>query len=323
MSNSNKSIGFKAFLITFLSIVIVGCAVAGITYSMELWGGKVVPYVIGMTQEQAEEAMQAQGFNTDIERVESDEEKGTVVGTNPEAGNRANENSTILLYVAKPKSVPNVSGLMLEEAKEVLNQNGFTNIEVVEKGSDQTEGKVLSQDPKGGTKTSSDSKISLTVAVPFIVPDVKGMSETDAKSAIANAGFKYYVTYAYSDDVNEGSVIETEPPAGEPLKSSSTIEIKVAKSKSKELEEVAKKYLESLHKVSINGRSYEISGVDQVSFDNGSTCKFSISVRPFETHSWFGGEPETRYGNYERIDGTILINDKGEVVSTNPPISTL
>lgn len=323
MAGNSGSIGLKAFLITFLCIVGIGCVVAGITYTMQLWGGKVVPYVIGMTQEEAEEAMQVQGFGTDVQRVESDEEKGTVVGTDPEAGSRANENSVILLYVAKPKSLPNVCGLMLEEAKAVLSENGYSNIEVVEKGSDEPQGKVLSQDPKAGNKVKSEEKVSLTVAVPYVVPDVKGMSETDAKSAIANAGFKYYVTYAYSDDVNDGSVIETKPPAGEALKSSSTVEIVVAKSRSKELEEAARKYLESLSRISVNGKSYEISSVDEVFYDNGNTCKYSMNVRPFETHSWFGGEPETRYGNYEKIEGTILVNDKGDVVSTNPQITPL
>ena len=323
MARGYASIGLRAFLITFLILIGIGCVAAGVTYSMELWGGKTIPNVVGMTQEDAENILQELGFSTEVESVASDEDKGTVLGTDPESGVRADEHSMIIVYVAKPKSVPNVLGMMLEEAEAVLSDNGYTNIEVIEKASDEEKGKVLSQEPNAKTKAKSDTLISLTVATPHIVPEVVGMSEAEAKSALTNAGYKYYVTSSYSEDVPEGTVVETVPPAGEPLSSTETVEVKVAKSRSSELIEVARRYFESLSRISVNGRSYEISQIDDVQYENGSTCRFTLTVRPFESHSWFGGEPEVRYGNYEKLDGSILMNDKNEVVSTNPPITML
>lgn len=323
MSGNYASIGFRAFIISFLVIVGVGCVVGGITYSMELWGGHAIPDVVGMPQEEAEQALKDQGFSPEVEAVSSDEEKGTVLGTDPEAGVRAEEHTTVTVYVAKPKSVPNVVGIMIDEARAVLSENGYTNIEVVEKASNKEQGTVLAQDPKANAKAKSDDLVSLTVATPFIVPDVKGMSETEAKSTLANVGYKYYVTTDYSDEVEEGCAIGTVPAAGEACPSTTTIEIKVAKSRAKELEEAAKKYLESLSRISVNNRSFEISSVDGVTPEGDSSCRFTLTVRPFETHSWFGSEPETRYGNYEKIEGTLSINAKNEVTSSNPPITPL
>lgn len=323
MQQRYGSMGLKAFLITFICIVAAACVIAGITYSLELWGGKTVPYVVGMTQAQAKDALAERGFASNVEKVGSDEQKGTVLGTDPEAGTRADDGFEITIYVAKAKTVPNVVGSMVDDAKALLGENGYNNVEVVEKASDEEAGKVLSQDPSANSAAKTDALISLTVATPHLVPNVNGMPEAEAKSVIANEGYKYFVTQIYTDDAQEGTVVETSPEAGSACPLSKTIEIKVAKSRSKELTDIARRYLESLSKVRINGKSYEISQIDDVSYDNGSTCRFTLTVRPFESHSWFGGEPDVRYGNYEKISGSVTVNDKNEVESSDPYMEAL
>ena len=71
---------------------------------------------------------------------------------------------------------------------------------------------------------------------------------------------------------------------------------------------------------SINGIDYEVSKIDSVEYLEDSTCKYTLTARKYETHSWFGQEPETRYGNNETINGTITFDSSNKVSSSNPSI---
>lgn len=323
MANAYTSAGLKAFLITFLCIVGVAFIVGGISYSAGMWGGTNIPDVIGLSQKEAVSVLGELGFSCEISEEASDEEEGSVVNTDPPVGTRVETTNPITLFVATPRKVTDVCGMSIEEAKAALTDLGFTNIETVEKISDDETGKVLSQDPLSGSNAKGYDLISLTVASPHTIPDVSDMSEADAKSKMEDAGYKYYVTQEYSDEIQEGHVISTVPKSGEVYAASETVEIIVAKSRSNELVEIAEKYLKSLSRVAINGKTYEISKVDSVRFDHDSTCKFTISARQYESHSWFGGEEELRYGNYEQIEGSVSINDNNEVESTDPNMTSV
>ena len=46
------------------------------------------------------------------------------------------------------------------------------------------------------------------------VPDVRGMSETEAQKELEDAGFKVTSSFQYDDSVASGNVISTTPSAG-------------------------------------------------------------------------------------------------------------
>jgi hypothetical protein len=43
-------------------------------------------------------------------------------------------------------------------------------------------------------------------------------------------------------------------------------------------------------------------------------------MRPFETHSWFGSQPETRYGNEQTIKGEMSFSSDGTLATINPDL---
>jgi eukaryotic-like serine/threonine-protein kinase len=61
------------------------------------------------------------------------------------------------------------------------------------------------------------------------VPDVHGRSGPDATSALEKAGFRVRTTQAFSDDVDSGVVISTDPAGGSQQRKFSTITVTVSK----------------------------------------------------------------------------------------------
>ena len=313
----------KAVLIALLCLLVAACAIAGITYSLQLWGGKVVPDVISMYSEEATSQLEAEGFEVAVVQVKSDEPENIVLSTDPEPGVRMDEGSLVTLEVSVARTIPDIVGKPLEEALKMLEAEGFTNIETIEVKSNEAEGTVTSVSPIVGTRSKADAKITVEAAVPYRVPDVRGMSQAEATSAIEAEGYSVKVDYVYDEDVPEGDAVSCSPEAGTALESGSQVTLNLAKHRSSELLNLTRTWLKDAGKVRIAGQDYEIGDVTEVSYDGNDTCSYTITARKFETHSWFGQEPETRYGNYETIRGTITWNSSNEVSGSNPKIERI
>lgn len=114
--------------------------------------------------------------------------------------------------------IPDVTGKTIEVATTELEDAGFE-IGNVEEATNNTveEGKVVSQDPKGGVKREEGTAVNLVVSAGVgqsEVPNVVNMSEDQAKREIENAGFNPVAgTPEYSDTVEEGKVARQDPAA--------------------------------------------------------------------------------------------------------------
>ena len=115
--------------------------------------------------------------------------------------------------------VPNVVGMDEDEAIKALNKAGLGYKITARKESDKYEkGEVMQQSPVGGKKAKKNSQIELVIssgkkAEEVSVPDVTGKSESDAQKILEDAGFVVKSEATYSDDVDEGDVISTDPVA--------------------------------------------------------------------------------------------------------------
>ncbi len=315
--HTNKRAVTIAIICALVAIILLAL---GGTYALGIWGGKPVPNVVGMKAAQAEYQMESAGFRVNIIEVKSDEVEGIVLSTDPAAGKRAEEGSEINLEVSSARVIPEIVGKSLEEALAALSAEGLENIEQVEVKSNETPGCVLSVTPEVGTRCKATSAITIEVAIPYTVPDVTGLSYDEAVEALEAEGYISERTYEYSEDIEEGTVIKTDPEAGTDLNSGSTVTVYVAKSRSAELVQLTRDFLEGSKTFSINGIDYEVSKIDSVEYLEDSTCKYTLTARKYETHSWFGQEPETRYGNNETINGTITFDSSNKVSSSNPSI---
>lgn len=271
----------KKPLIIALIIVLLGAGVAFGTWYFELWGGIKVPDVVAMSKDSATAVLSDKGFSVRVENVKSDDEEGTVLLTDPEAGARLKEGGEVVIHVATPRVVPSLAGKTKEEAEKALAAEGFTNITFTTEKSNETEGTVLNVTPAADTKLKASYPIQVVVAEPYRVPDVVGKTRDEAIAALEEEGYEVSVTRVYSETDAQGTVLSTSPAANEKLNSGETVTISVAVSRESELVSAVQSAFYSGAQVSVGGISYEISSLSTVSYLGNDTTTVHVTARPY------------------------------------------
>ncbi|MGI6231031.1 MAG: PASTA domain-containing protein [Tractidigestivibacter sp.] len=230
--------GGRVHIIGIVLVAVFIAAVAGFfiyqAYQNEYWGGKTVPNVIGKTETEALSTLSPLGFDVSTEEAESDEAVGTVIASDPEPGVRTDMSLHVTLTIAKARTIPTVTGLSVDDAKQALYDAGAKNISIKYQSSDETEGTVLSVDPGEGETFVSSDQITLTVAEPYTVPDVTGMTLEDAEQEIEDAGLTYTIAYDSETVVaksKRNQVLSTDPEAGTEVKGGTTVTITMPEAK--------------------------------------------------------------------------------------------
>ncbi len=125
-------------------------------------------------------------------------------------------------------TVPDVTGKTQAEAASALSSAGLSVGNVTEVYSDTVDaGKVISTDPKSGTKASEGAKVNLTIsqgAEKVKVPDLENMTAKEARAALQKLGLKDSAgTAEYSDSVEKNHVARQDPAAGSEVEKGATI----------------------------------------------------------------------------------------------------
>ena len=131
-------------------------------------------------------------------------------------------------------TVPDVVGSTLEQAVAKMEDAGFVVADIKEVADTTVDpGTVVAQDPEGGTKAREGSNVTLTVSLSAetaSVPDIVGMTEEEARTAITDAGFTPDPQPTQpSADVPAGSIIEQSPAGGEMAPKGSAISYVVSR----------------------------------------------------------------------------------------------
>ncbi|MCH4180654.1 MAG: PASTA domain-containing protein [Atopobiaceae bacterium] len=228
-SKGHLSKGVVALIVVAVALAVA--AVAYATYSAHIWGGVEVPDVVGKDVDDARDVLTQAGFPTATVDAVSDDQVGKVISSDPAAGTRSDTSKTVTLSVGVARTVPDVVGLSLDDAKKKLSDAGYTNISTAYESSDKDEGTVTAVTPGQGATAKATDAIALTVAQAYTVPDVLGLAEADATAAIEKAGLKSNVTYQESDKT-AGTVLAVSPDSGTRMQGGATVELTVAKEKS-------------------------------------------------------------------------------------------
>ena len=136
-------------------------------------------------------------------------------------------------------TVPDVRGMSEEDAKALLNKKGLGIQPVTRKESKKYKaGKISKQTPEAGEKVSKHTKVEVVVSSGLVgskkaIPDVSGMSETEAQNKLEDAGFKVTSSFQYDDSVESGKVISTTPEAGTKAEKGSTVTMLVSQGSNK------------------------------------------------------------------------------------------
>jgi serine/threonine-protein kinase len=124
-----------------------------------------VPSLIGDSRAAAEAALEERDLVGDFSEADSTEPAGTVIRTDPEAGEEIEVGGTVQVVLSLgPVEVPNVVGRPEGRATAILENANFT-VEVEEDSETPAEpGQVLAQDPRAGSRVARGSTITLTVS---------------------------------------------------------------------------------------------------------------------------------------------------------------
>lgn len=217
----------RPIVVALLLLLVLGVAAAGVSWGMELWGGRTIPGVAGKTQAAATQELESRGFVVEVEGRPVDDGIGKAIETSPEAGSRQDEGSQVTLVVGVARTIPQVSGMTLDEAKQALQDAGAENFQISYASSDEAEGTVIAVDPPEGSAFVSRDTVTITVSQPYTVPYVMGKTEEEAKRAVTEAGLNPHVTYAPSDKA-AGVVVAVSPDQGTRITSGATVELSIS-----------------------------------------------------------------------------------------------
>lgn len=315
-SKSKRLPGSKIAAIVALVVVLAAGVAGGVTYQMELWGGKIVPDVTGMTQADATYMLQNKGFAVRSTTVPSDSTEGLILLMDPGAGARQQEGAEVVIHVSTSRTVPKVVGSSQDSALKALSDNGFENVDVQLERSDEPEGTVLSVSPEEGEKAKASTSITLKVAQAYTVPDVSGMSYNQAVQAIKDAGLSSTAVYVYSETASEGAIMGVEPAAGSKVPSDTVVVVSLAKSRASELTAAARSYLTSTTLTASDGSSFTVSSVDSVSYQGNDTVAFTASGKASKSVSVLG-QTISVAGNSKQVSGTITFDSSNNVASVS------
>ncbi|HFU3714890.1 TPA: Stk1 family PASTA domain-containing Ser/Thr kinase [Streptococcus suis] len=196
-----------------------------------------VPNVVGQTLEVATEEIETAGLRVGTVTNEASTEvaEGQVIRTTPAANSKRKEGSRVNIVIAMEEGVniPDLSGDELAKAQEKLEALGFK-VEVEEEYSEKVkQGRVIRTKPEWETSQPKGSTVVLVVsrgAEPVDVPDVSGRSVNDATHALEAVGLKVSSTKEeYSDYLEAGQVIGTDPAANTSVSKGSSLVLIVSK----------------------------------------------------------------------------------------------
>lgn len=215
--------------VALIVVVLLACAggVAYYTYDQELWGGKTIPRVVGLTQEEATRALESLGFAVSVEPVAADDGFGVVLACSPSEGQRVDPADGATISVASQRTIPQIVGMDVESAHQALLDAGAENVTLSYQNSDQPAGTVLAVSPEEGSAFVSSDPITVTVARAFTVPALEGMSLSDAQAQLEAGGLTSSVIYVESD-AEKNTVVSLDPPAGTEVAAGATITLAVA-----------------------------------------------------------------------------------------------
>ena len=202
---------------------------------------RTIPDLRRKSAKEATDALRKQGF-TEVKTQETDSTaalKGKVVRTTPATGSSVAVNSTVVVFIGtgpKEVSVPDLTGQTEAQARTTLEQMGLEMVAVAG-DSERPAGQVVSSSPNTGQTVNVGSVVQVTISRgnQFVVPDLRGKTVEQAKSALTAAGWRDGTLTATQRPVglgsaNDGKVISQSPAAGTPMKKEDSVSVVIGRS---------------------------------------------------------------------------------------------
>lgn len=239
----------KKVLVLAILVLVALALIGGIWYALQSTTRSnatvaVPDNLVNMTQQDAQAAVEAAGlvFTVDPKKVPSDTvAEGSVVETDPPSGTMVAPGSTVKAKISSGSDsviVPdNLINMSPEEAKQAVEALGLVwQLSSDQVASDTVEsGKIAQVNPSPGSKVKKGQTITGTVSSgtkSVAVPDLTGMTQDQAREALAAKGLKVGSVLT-SDDASqrEGLVLFSSPEAGTSVNKGESVSITLSSGK--------------------------------------------------------------------------------------------
>lgn len=195
-----------------------------------------VPKVEGMTKDDAIKALNEVGLGyRAVVQSSNTVAEGTVISQGTAAGKKVDKNTQIIITVSggkevKNTTVPTVTGKTEDEARSLLEADGFTVDVDYQYSSTVENGKVIKASPSGSV--AQGSTITITVSRGKEIKNVTmanlvGKTESEAKQWLDSNGLKYSVKYTSSSGTY-GNVVSCDYSEGTSVPEGTTVTITVS-----------------------------------------------------------------------------------------------
>ena len=259
----------------------------------------VVPFVEGESQADAVKKLAEAGLkDPEVEYEFSDStEKGRVISQSIPYGTEITDDMKITLVVSKGSKgfkMINVVDMKVDKAVEEINKLGLVVETTYREGDSDKVNTVLEQNPKEGTEVTKGSKVKIVVCTKssvVSVPDVVGLTRSDAEAKIKDSKLKVLVSEDYSDTYESGIVVSQSPDADEGAKEGDTVSIVVSKgSRPAETTRTTQQTTEHTTKKTTNETKKQTTPTPKVltislNANGGSVSKSTISVTVGKNYS--------------------------------------
>ncbi len=219
----------------WLLAVVALALVAGGIYLLVRPHDVAVPAVVGQDVQTATGRLQDAGLRARVVRATSARPVDQVLAHDPAGATHAAKGSSVTLTVSRGPgdvTIPAVDGLDEQKATTALTNAGLV-VERTTKESDDAvpAGQAIRTSPAAGTSVAKGSGVTLVLSTgpqQVTVPDVVGLPQADARTALTDQGLKVATTQKTSASAQPGDVLSQSPAAGAQASPGATVTLVIA-----------------------------------------------------------------------------------------------
>jgi beta-lactam-binding protein with PASTA domain/predicted Ser/Thr protein kinase len=220
-----------------IAVAVLAVLTVVVTIGINMFGSNTrdvqVPDVRGQASADAIASLQNKGFKTRTQqKPDSKVPPDHVINTDPDANTSVGAGDEIAINVStgpEQREVPDVKNLSFADAVEKLKAAGFGNFKQGNSPSTpELKDKVLGTNPPANQTSAITNEITVVVGSgpeSKLVPDVKGQAVESAQQVLVASGFPNSVPVPVDGTEPSGSVIGTNPPAGQAVPVDTVIQL--------------------------------------------------------------------------------------------------
>ena len=234
--------------LVLIALLLIGGSVWALTRGAGTTATVAVPNVVGLSQADAKSQIEAAGFTWELnpDKVASDTvDAGSVASTDPAGGTQAEKGATVRVTISSgPDSVTlpdNLVGMSPDDARKAVEALGLKwEVNSSKVASDTVpEGKVAQTNPSPGSKVKAGQTITAYLSSgsdQVEVPDLEGMSQDQARSALKAVGLELGNVTSVDSDKDKDRIVSQDPATGTKVKKGTTIAVSVSNGKNGQVE---------------------------------------------------------------------------------------